>query len=77
MLGGHRDALRNIRTRFQTQIVCVSYVYQSFSWELDFDAQRQATELGIGFWFASYSFDDPHEEMVELREQLGVRAEGD
>ncbi|NIA68923.1 DUF4279 domain-containing protein [Pelagibius litoralis] len=69
----HRDALLDIGTRFRTQIVCVSFAYQSFSWALDFEAQKEATSLCIGFWFDTYSFGDFHEEMVELREQLGLR----
>lgn len=75
-LSPRRDELLKVRVKFKTQIVCVSHVYQSFSWELDFDAQRIATALGIGFWIDAYSFGDHHEEMVELREQLQVRAEG-
>ena len=69
----HRDALLQVGTRFRLQIVCVSFAYQSFSWALDFEAQKEATALGIGFWFDTYSFGDYHEEMVELREQLGLR----
>lgn len=75
-LSPHRDELLKVRVKFKTQIVCVGHAYQSFSWELDFDAQRSATALGIGFWIDAYSFGDHHEEMVELREQLRVRAEG-
>ena len=73
----YRNELLDICTRYRTQIVCVSYVHQSFSFELDFDSQRRATELGVGFWFDAYSFGDYHEEIVELREQLGIRREGD
>ena len=46
-----RDALFRIREKFKTQFVCVGFYYQNFSWELDFDLQRRATALGIGFWF--------------------------
>lgn len=74
-LAGHRDAIHTIRTKFQTQIVCVSFAYQGFSWELDFHSQSRATALGIGFWIDAYNFGDHHEQMVELREQLGVRAQ--
>ncbi|WP_158969222.1 DUF4279 domain-containing protein [Chachezhania sediminis] len=55
------------------QFVCVSYSYQSFSWELDFRHQQRATALHIGFWIDSYGHGDVHEEVVELREQLGLR----
>jgi len=75
-LGPRRDELLKLRVKFKTQIVCVGYSYQSFSWELDFDAQRTATALGIGFWIDAYSFGDLHEEMVELREQLKARDNG-
>ncbi|MFK0689036.1 DUF4279 domain-containing protein [Mesorhizobium sp. IMUNJ 23033] len=71
-----KDELLRVRVKFKTQIVCVSYSYQSFSWELDFDVQRSATALGIGFWIDAYSFGDHHEEMVALREQLKARAKG-
>jgi hypothetical protein len=30
---------------------------------------------GIGFWFDTYSYGDHHEEIVELREQLGIRTD--
>ena len=73
----HRDGLLKVAEHYLVQFVCVSYAYQSFSWELDIDVQRKATELGIGFWFDAYSFGDHHDEMVELREQLGVRADGE
>jgi hypothetical protein len=83
-LGQHVDALlRKLTPRragvleaapmAKLQIVCVGYYYQSFSWELDFHHQQLATALNIGFWFDTYSFGDYHEEMVELREQVGVR----
>jgi hypothetical protein len=68
-----RDALFLIREKFKTQFVCVGFYYQNFSWELDFDLQRRATALGIGFWFDTYSDANCHEEIVELREQLGIR----
>ncbi len=68
-----RDGLFRIREKFKTQFVCVGFYYQSFSWELDFELQRRATALGIGFWFDTYSYGDYHEEIVELREQLGIR----
>lgn len=55
------------------QIVCVGTYSYNFSWAPDFEHQKQATSLGIGFWFDIYLYGDPHEEMVELREFLGVR----
>ncbi len=72
----HRSELLDIGTRYSIKISCVAYVYQSFGLELPFDFQRRATELGIGFSFSGYSFGDFHEEMVELREELGIRGEG-
>jgi hypothetical protein len=32
--------------------------------------------LGLGIWLDIYSQVDPHEEIVALREQLGVRHKG-
>lgn len=64
--------LQQLKAEYRLQIVCVSFVYQSFSFELPFELQKIATNLGIGFWFDSYSFGDTHEEMLELREQLPV-----
>lgn len=56
-----RDSLWSIREKFLTQFVCVGFFFQSFSWELDFDLQRRATALGIGFWFDFYPTGDQHE----------------
>lgn len=39
------------------------------------DIRRRTTSLGIGFWFDTYSYGDHHEEIVELREQLGIRTD--
>ncbi len=69
----HQPALLEIGTRFKTQIVCVSYNWQSFSWELTLEHQKSAASLGISFLIDAYSYGDHHEEMVELREQLNVR----
>jgi len=70
-----RDGLLRASTIAKLQIVCVGFYYQSFSWEPNFEHQKEITALGIGFWFDTYSFGDYHEEMVELREQVGVRQE--
>lgn len=67
------EILNQIRPEYHLQIVCVSHVYQSFSFELPFEQQKQATNLGISFWFDSYSFGDLHEEVTELRVQLRDR----
>ena len=64
------NILNKIQSEYKLQIVCVSFAYQSFSFELPFEMQKTATNLGIGFWFDSYSFGDHHDEIVELREQL-------
>lgn len=69
----HRIGLLKASTKAKLQIVCVGYYYQSFSWELKLDSQRLATDLNITFCFDIYNFEDPHEEMVEMREQLNVR----
>lgn len=66
------EILRQLQCEYRLQIACVSFVYQSFSFELPFELQKMATNLGISFWFDSYSFGDTHEEMLELREQLLV-----
>ncbi|MEP1518741.1 MULTISPECIES: DUF4279 domain-containing protein [Rhodobacterales] len=72
-----RDSILRASTLAKLQIVCVGFYYQSFSWEPNFEHQKEITTLGIGFWFDTYSFGDYHEEMVDLREQLGVRADVD
>lgn len=64
------DILNTIRAEYQLQIVCVSHAYQSFSFELPFEQQKWATNLGISFWFDSYNYGDLHEEISELRAQL-------
>jgi hypothetical protein len=68
-----KTELSRIRKSFRTQFVCVGYYFQSFSWELDFELQKRATDLGVSFWFDIYSHGDPHEEIVDLREQMGAR----
>lgn len=72
----HRNGLLHISTFAQIQFVCVGHYYQSFSFELNFEHQKELTALGIGLWFDTYSSGDQHEQMVELREQLNVRKEG-
>ena len=62
----HRDNLLKIRTQFQTQIRCTSYVYQSFGWDLDFEIQRQATELGIERMLFTLPNEDPQQGMDVL-----------
>lgn len=65
-----RNELLRIGEKSKTQLVCVGYYFQSFSFELDFEIQKRATSLGLGFWFDTYSFGDYHEEITELREQV-------
>lgn len=69
----HRAGLLKASTKVKLQIMCVGYYYQSFSWELNIDHQQLATNLNITFCFDIYNFEDPHEEMVEMREQLDIR----
>lgn len=68
-----RVGILNAAAIAKLQIVCVGYYFQSFSWELDFHHQQLATALNIGFSFDTYSLGDLHEEMVKMREQLGIR----
>ena len=75
-LSSQRDGLLRASTIAKLQIVCVGFYYQSFSWEPNFEHQKELTALGVGFWFDTYSFGDYHEEMVELREQVGGRQDG-
>lgn len=70
MLTPKIEILRQIASEYKLQIVCVSFVYQSFSFELPFEMQKRATNLGISFWFDSYNMGDVHEEVTELRDQL-------
>lgn len=72
-----RDGILRASTLAKLQIVCVGFYYQSFSWEPNFEHQKEITTLGIGLWFDTYSFGDYHEKMVDSREQLGVRADVD
>ena len=67
------EALAEVRGAFTTRIVCVAYSYQSFGWVLDVETQRRAVALGLGFEFDLYAFGDHHEEIVALREQVGLR----
>ena len=75
VLSPYRDGLLRAATIARLQITCVGYYQQSFGWELDFELQKLATDLNIGFCFDMYSFGDHHEEIVALREQAGVRSE--
>ncbi|KKC36532.1 hypothetical protein WH87_14190 [Devosia epidermidihirudinis] len=68
-----RDGLLKASSIAKLQIVCVGYYFQNFSWELCLDHQQLASALNVGFWFDTYSLNDHHEEMVALREQLGLR----
>lgn len=72
-LAPHRMGVLEAAAMAKLQIVVVGYYFQSFSWELDFHHQQLATALNIGFWFDTYSCGDHHEEMVEMREQMGIR----
>ena len=72
LLEPKRSELLRIGESFRTQLVCVGYYYQSFSFELDLEIQTSATSLGLGFWFDIYSFGDYHEEITELREQVSA-----
>ena len=71
-----RDGILRTSTFAKVQIVCVGFYYQSFSWQPNFEHQKEITAMGIGFWFDTYSHGDYHEEMVDLREQLGIRSDG-
>ena len=68
-----RDGILRTSTFAKLQIVCVGLYYQSFSWEPNFEHQKEITALGIGFWFDTYSYGDYHQEMGDMREQLGIR----
>ena len=72
-LAPRRSGLLEASSMAKLQIVCVGYYGQSFSWELETEHVRLAGALNIGFWFDAYSYGDLHEEITELREQLGVR----
>lgn len=65
--------LLQLATQFKLQFVCVSYAYQSCSFEIPMEVQRSATELGINFWFDGYCFGDIHEEITELRSELNAK----
>lgn len=73
-LAPRRTGLLEASSIAKLQIVCVGYYEQSFSWELETQQMRLASALNIGFCFDTYSFGDPHEEIVALREQLSVGA---
>ncbi|MBP1873871.1 hypothetical protein LPJGGPFB_02901 [Ensifer adhaerens] len=74
-LSPYREGLLHAATMARLQIACVGYYQQSFGWELDFELQKLATALSIGFCFDMYSFGDHHEEIVALREQVCVRSQ--
>lgn len=72
-----KHELNRVQESFLTEIVCVSYSYQSFGWQLDIQTQRRATSLGISFSFDFYPMVDVHDEIVSLREQLRAVATDD
>jgi len=69
----HRAGLLEAATMAKLQIVCVGYCAQSFGWDLEVEHMRLASALNVGFSFDAYVGGDPHEEMVAMREQLGIR----
>lgn len=76
-LSPRRSGLLETSSIAKLQIVCVGFYAQSFSWELDTQQMRIASALNIGFWFDTYSLNDPHEEIVSLREQTGIRRDAE
>jgi len=65
-----RAALQSLLGKYDVKIVCVSYNYQGFSFDLDFNLQRTLTDFGIRLWFDAYDLTDPHAEINNLRDQL-------
>jgi hypothetical protein len=65
-----REALLSLATKYTVKVVCVSYTLQNFSFELDFEHQKMLTDFGLRLWFDAYSFEDTHELVAELRQQL-------
>ena len=65
-----RAVLLELATQYDVKITCVSYDRQSFSFELDFDLQRELTNFGIRLWFDTYVANDPHTLIQDLRAQI-------
>lgn len=77
ILGSYRSGLLEASTFAELRIQCVSYRYQGFHWDLNTRQMQAAVALNIGFCFYTQSLIDHHEELIALREQLGMRQEID
>ncbi len=67
----HKDRLLDLQEHFQFEIVCVC-TGGNFSFSTTLEMQRLATACGITFWFDIYPDTGPHEEIMELRDQLNA-----
>ena len=67
-----RQNIMALHSEYTVKLVCVSFNLQAFSFELDFEHQKQLTQFGISIWFDAYSYQDPHELISDLRQQLQI-----
>ncbi|MBO9468445.1 DUF4279 domain-containing protein [Tropicibacter sp. R15_0] len=66
-----RPKLMSLLGDYDVKVVCVSYTWQCFSFELDFRLQRELTQLGIRTWFDAYIDGDVHEMMHDFKSLHG------
>ena len=65
------DAVRRLHSDYEVKVVMVSHSQQSFSFELDFDCQRDLTQLGVATWIDAYPSEDVHKLTYDLLSRLG------
>ena len=65
-----RKSILSLQTDYSVKVVCVSFNLQAFSFELDFELQKELVQLGLRIWFDAYFNQDPHELISDLKQQL-------
>ncbi len=69
-LKSKRTKIQTLMGNYDVKVVCVSYSLQNFSFELDFELQRELTAFGLRIWYDAYIDGDTHSHVQDLREQL-------
>jgi len=65
-----RAQLQSLTGEYDVCLVIVSYSLQAFSFELEFELQRKLTDFGIRTWIDAYIYEDTHEIVHDLKNQL-------
>lgn len=65
-----KNELLSLASDYDICMVCVIFDEMAFSFELDFDLQRQLTAFGIRIWFDAYTTNDPHDLIQDLKDEI-------